>query len=75
MKKVILLNSLFLIVFTGCYKSEPVLAESIFKQVKEVERPEIKSLEDIQKSYIFLFEAYESNLNLLRLIENSSKNF
>lgn len=57
----------------GCSRPEPALPPSIFEQVKRVERPEIRSLEDIQKSYIFLFEAYESNLNLLKLIENSKK--
>lgn len=57
----------------GCYKAENTLPPSIFEQVKLVERPEIKTLEDIQKSYIFLFEAYETNLNLLRLLENSKK--
>lgn len=64
---------LIALLFAGCYRVESNLPPSIFEQVKQVERPEIRSVEDIQKSYIFLFEAYESNLNLLRLLENSKK--
>lgn len=68
-----ILLTLIPLFFIGCYRAENTLPPSIFEQVKQVERPEIRSVEDIQKSYIFLFEAYESNLNLLRLIENSKK--
>lgn len=70
MKFVLVLLAFLLI---GCYQTEQNLPPSIFEQVKQVQRPEIKSVEDIQKSYIYLFEAYEANLNLLKLLENASK--
>lgn len=68
-----LVLGLLAFLFIGCYQTEQNLPPSIFEQVKQVQRPEIKSVEDIQKSYIYLFEAYESNLNLLKLLENASK--
>lgn len=68
MRKISFVFALFL---TGCYKPANTLPPSIFEQVKRVERPDIKTLEDIQKSYIYLFEAYETNLNLLKLLENA----
>lgn len=67
------LTLLVAVVFAGCYKVESALPPSIFDNVKQVERPEVKTLEDIQKSYIFLFDAYQHNLNLIKLLETSQK--
>lgn len=65
-----LLYLLPLAFLSGCYApSTSSLPKDLFLQVKRIERPRIESLEDIQKSYIKLFEAYELNLNLLETIE------
>lgn len=69
--RIILLSIAFL--FSGCYKIEAELPPSIFNEVKQVERPEVKTLEDIQKSYIFLFDAYQHNLNLIKVLQKSQK--
>ena len=59
--------------FIGCYTPRNTLPKDIFSQVKEVEKPIIRNLDDVQNSYIKLFEAYELNLNLLKTLENSQK--
>lgn len=69
-----LITLIFCVIFVGCYQAQKTLPPDIFLQVKEVEKPQINSLDDIQKSYINLFEAYQLNLNLLKTIENSQKN-
>lgn len=73
MKKLALLLP-FAFVLVGCYTPRPALPKDIFLQVKEVEKPQINSLDDIQKSYIKLFEAYQLNLNLLKTIKNTQEN-
>lgn len=69
-----ILTLLIAVVFTGCYKVESTLPSSIFDNVKQVERPEVKTLEDIQKSYILLFDAYQHNLNLIKLLDRAKAN-
>lgn len=61
------------LLFVGCYTPRNTLPKDIFLQVKEVQKPTIQNLDDIQASYIKLFEAYELNLNLLKTLENSQK--
>lgn len=68
------LTLLIAVVFAGCYKVESTLPPSIFDNVKQVERPEVKTLEDIQKSYILLFDAYQHNLNLIKLLDKAKAN-
>lgn len=58
------------LVFVGCYAPHNTIPKSLFLQIKEVEKPKIESLDDIQKSYIELFESYQLNLNLLKTIQN-----
>ena len=60
--------------FIGCYTPRNTLPKDLFLQVQEVEKPTINSLDDIQKSYIKLFEAYQLNLNLLKTIKNAQEN-
>lgn len=69
-----LITLIFCSMLIGCYQAQKTLPPDIFLQVKEVEKPQINSLDDIQNSYIKLFEAYQLNLNLLKTIENSQKN-
>lgn len=61
---------LFSLMISGCYSSKNLsLPKDLFLQVKRLDKPTIENIEDIQKSYIKLFEAYELNLNLLETIE------
>lgn len=70
MKILALLVPLF---FAGCYAPRTTLPKDIFSQVREVEKPQINSLDDIQMSYIKLFEAYQLNLNLLKTLQKIDK--
>ena len=64
----------FAFVLSGCYAPRSALPKDLFLQIKEVDKPTINSLDDIQKSYIKLFEAYQLNLNLLKTIKNAQEN-
>lgn len=67
---VLLLFLASMLMLGGCYhNTTSPLPKDLFLQVKRLEKPTIENLEDIQKSYIKLFEAYELNLNLLETIE------
>lgn len=67
-------SSVFLLLLlVGCSPAPQNLPNDIFKEVKEIEKPEIKTFEDIQKGYIKLFDAYKNNLNLLKLLESANK--
>lgn len=68
-----LLVLLIPLLFVGCYAPRQTLPKDLFLQVQKVEKPTIQTLDDIQASYIKLFEAYELNLNLLKTLENSQK--
>lgn len=70
----VLTTLIFGVIFVGCYTPRNTLPKDLFLQVQEVDKPQINSLDDIQKSYIKLFEAYQLNLNLLKTIENTQKN-
>lgn len=70
MKILALLIPLF---FVGCFAPRQTLPKDIFLQVKEVEKPIITNLDDIQNSYIRLFEAYQLNLNLLKTLNKMSE--
>lgn len=59
--------------FMGCYSPHNALPKDLFLQIKEVEKPSINTLDDIQKSYIKLFEAYQLNLNLLNTIKKTQE--
>lgn len=69
-----ILSLLIPLFFAGCYAPRAALPKDIFLQIKEVDKPTINSLDDIQKSYIKLFEAYQLNLNLLKTIKNAQEN-
>lgn len=69
-----ILSLLIPLFFAGCYAPRTALPKDIFLQIKEVDKPTINSLDDIQKSYIKLFEAYQLNLNLLKTIKNAQQN-
>lgn len=69
-----LITLIFCSMLIGCYQAQKTLPPDIFLQVKEVKKPQINSLDDIQKSYINLFEAYQLNLNLLKTIKNAQEN-
>lgn len=66
-----LITLIFCSMLIGCYQAQKTLPPDIFLQVKEVDKPTINSLDDIQNSYIKLFEAYQLNLNLLKTIEKT----
>lgn len=70
-------NTAFLILISfsinGCAKIETTIPPSIFLQVREVQKPTIENLGDIQNSYIELFDAYQTNLNILKSIKNLNK--
>lgn len=70
----VLITLIFGVILIGCYQAQKTLPPDIFLQVKEVDKPTINSLDDIQKSYIKLFEAYQLNLNLLKTIKNAQEN-
>lgn len=57
----------------GCAKIEPTIPPSIFLQVREVEKPTINNLGDIQRSYIELFNAYQNNLLIIKSLEDMQK--
>lgn len=63
----------FCSLLSGCYAPRQTLPKDIFLQVKEVEKPIITNLDDIQNSYIRLFEAYQLNLNLLKTLNKMSE--
>lgn len=68
-----LITLFFTSMLSGCYAPKQTLPKDIFLQVKEVEKPIITNLDDIQNSYIRLFEAYQLNLNLLKTLNKMSE--
>lgn len=68
-----LITLFFCLILSGCYTPRNTLPKDLFLQVQRVDKPTIQTLDDIQASYIKLFEAYELNLNLLKTLENSQK--
>lgn len=60
------------IIFSGCFSSYEPLPKDIFKDVRKHAFFQAKTLEDIQKGYIDLFNAYEHNLNLIKLLEKNN---
>lgn len=70
----VLTTLIFCSMLAGCYQAKNIIPKDIFLQVKEVEKPQINSLDDIQKSYINLFEAYQLNLNLLKTLKRAQEN-
>lgn len=68
-----LITLFFCSMLAGCYAPRTTLPKDIFSQVREVEKPQINSLDDIQMSYIKLFEAYQLNLNLLKTLQKIDK--
>lgn len=69
-----LITLFFCSMLVGCYTPRTEIPKDIFLQVQYITKPQINSLDDIQKSYIKLFEAYQLNLNLIKTIENTQKN-
>lgn len=61
------------VLLAGCSNHSQSITPNIFLEVKEIQKPIIQSQEDITKSYIQLFEAYEINLHILKSLQKLQK--